>query len=409
MKIMYFGTVCNLPEYERLLQKCKQKPTIATINFEASLLEGLEKNNADIDVFSFPMIPVFPKSKCIYWGNKKEVLSSGYKCTWIKTLNLPILKQLSRSISGKKIIKKYLHQNNDKDCVILMYSLPPFLVKSVLKYSHKHNVNCYAIIPDLPKNMYINSKTNGITRYLQNRYLSITLKRQGNFDGYIYLTEEMSNEINPVKPYIVMEGIANINLFNEIKIDNKGAIKSIMYAGRLNERYGIFNLISAFKKANVPNCEMWIFGNGNAENELKEIVEADARIHFFGRRSLKEVLEYEKRATLLVNPRSTKEDFTRFSFPSKTIEYMMSGTPLLTTKLPGIPQEYYKHVYSVEDNDIQLMADAIKKILCKPKEELNEFGNSSSQFIIEEKNAKSQANRILSFITALEENNANNS
>ena len=55
----------------------------------------------------------------------------------------------------------------------------------------------------------------------------------------------------------------------------------------------------------------------------------------------------ELKATLLVNPRPTTEEFTIYSFPSKNMEYMASGTPLLTTKLPGMPEEYHQYVLAI--------------------------------------------------------------
>ena len=63
------------------------------------------------------------------------------------------------------------------------------------------------------------------------------------------------------------------------------------------------------------------------------------RIEFLGMLPRTDVLELQSKATILVNPRQPVGDFTKYSFPSKTIEYMASGTPLLMYKLPGIPEE----------------------------------------------------------------------
>ena len=57
------------------------------------------------------------------------------------------------------------------------------------------------------------------------------------------------------------------------------------------------------------------------------------------------IVEEELKATLLVNPRPTGEEYTKYSFPSKNMEYMASGTPVLTTCLPGMPAEYNEYVY----------------------------------------------------------------
>ena len=47
MKILYFGTVCDLTKYENMLADCDVKPSIATIVFETSLLTGFSENISD--------------------------------------------------------------------------------------------------------------------------------------------------------------------------------------------------------------------------------------------------------------------------------------------------------------------------------------------------------------------------
>jgi glycosyltransferase involved in cell wall biosynthesis len=106
----------------------------------------------------------------------------------------------------------------------------------------------------------------------------------------------------------------------------------------------------------------------------------------------------ERQATLLVNPRSTKEEFTKYSFPSKTIEYMLSGTPVLTTRLQGIPEEYFKYVFSAEDNDVSLLTDAINNALSHTDAELAQMGLGAREYIVKNKNSVAQAKRILEFI-----------
>ena len=74
----------------------------------------------------------------------------------------------------------------------------------------------------------------------------------------------------------------------------------------------------------------------------------------------------------MINPRSTLDDFTKYSFPSKTIEYMYSGTPLLTTRLKGIPNEYFDFVFSAENNTEEFFDAAIREALLLSDKELRE-------------------------------------
>ena len=157
------------------------------------------------------------------------------------------------------------------------------------------------------------------------------------------------------------------------------------------------------------NIELWLFGDGSAVNEIISNSQKDHRIKYFGSVTRQEVLMYEKQAILLVNPRSTKEQFTKYSFPSKTIEYMASGTPLLTTRLEGIPSEYFDHSFSIEDNTVCQIKDALVSILNLSDEELKQKGKIAQQFVRENKNAKAQSERIVTFLRKLVgEKNENN-
>ena len=185
MKILYLGTVCNIDNYERIIEKCRIKPTIATIVFESALLEGFYQNNMDVDVISYPMIPNYRHSKILYWGYKKEDLECGYTSHWLKTWNIMFLKQISRRISGKKVIKEWLEKNKNEDCIVMTYGIPPFLAKDVITLSKKYGARNCAIVPDLPRDMYINSSKHFIKSRLRQKYLQSTLAIQGEFDCYV--------------------------------------------------------------------------------------------------------------------------------------------------------------------------------------------------------------------------------
>ncbi len=397
MKLLYFGTVCDLQSYNKKVESCSYKPSVAPILFETSLLEGFKKNGVELEILSFPMIPTFPSGKSLLFGGHSEQLACGYSCYWLRTLNLPFLKQLSRRLDSKRLLKKWLKKNAG-DGMIFTYSVPPFLVKDVLKYASKYNVRTAAIIPDLLRDMYINENSGSIITKIKNKSLSQALKLQGNYDCYIYLTQAMSKVVAPEKPYIVMEGIADISNVVEPVVSEKSSTRAVMYAGMLHEKYGIINLLDAFDIVKSEDAELWLFGDGTAVPEIKKRATINSRIKYFGTVTHDEIISYERKATLLVNPRSVDDDFTRYSFPSKNIEYMLSGTPLLTTELEGIPKEYFEYAFSTKNNSPDVLGRAIEKVLKLTEEELCAFGKRAQKFICEEKNSQIQSERIKAFL-----------
>lgn len=398
MKYLYFGTICKKEHYMQMYEGFRVKPSVAPFTFETALLKGFQENAADLAAVSFPVIPAFPKSKHLFWGERREALDSGYKTTWISALNITGLKQLTQRISSGRILKKWLKANADEEKAVLIYSAYQPVAKSIVNLCKKYDTKCYAIIPDLPRDMFNVSKVGKLKKALSRIYVRAAEQVQGGFDGYIYLTEAMKDVINPNAPYTVVEGIANTAESRPLTKADKAPGKVVMYAGALSEKYGLDNLIRGFQAADVSDSQLWIFGSGDFQEKIKEYAAADDRIRFYGRVSRDEILQYEKQATLLVNVRDDKEGFTKYSFPSKVIEYMLSGTPMFMTRLGGIPEEYYSYTFNVTDNEVDTLCMHLKQILSKDQAELLEFGAQAQKFIAEHKNGRVQAKKIIDFI-----------
>ena len=111
-----------------------------------------------------------------------------------------------------------------------------------------------------------------------------------------------------------------------------------------------------------------------------------------------EIVDKEQEATLLVNPRPTEEEYVKYSFPSKTMEYMASGTPVLTTVLPGMPKEYHPYVFLLEEETADGIAKMLKEVLSQSDEALFQKGRDARRFVLEQKNNVIQAGQILEML-----------
>jgi len=214
------------------------------------------------------------------------------------------------------------------------------------------------------------------------------------FDRYVVLTEPMVNRLGVAdKPYTVLEGVYSGR--NEQITISKNEDIIILYAGGLVLRYGIKDLIDAFMKIDGDRFRLWLCGAGDAIGYIKECMRKDNRIVYYGTVPESEIGVLQKKATVLVNPRHSNEEFTKYSFPSKTIEYMASGTPTLMCHLPSIPPEYDDYLYYFADESVEGMAKMMIHICEKPAEELANKGQRAREFIVTNKNAKKQTSKIL--------------
>jgi len=80
------------------------------------------------------------------------------------------------------------------------------------------------------------------------------------------------------------------------------------------------------------------------------------------------------------------------------MEYMASGTPVLTTRLPGMPMEYHPHVYLIEEESDEGVAKALTESLAHSDEELFQKGQAARNFVLEERNNVVQAAKILEML-----------
>ena len=74
---------------------------------------------------------------------------------------------------------------------------------------------------------------------------------------------------------------------------------------------------------------------------------------------------------------------------------MTSGTPLLTTKLVGMPEEYYEYVYLFDDESVEGMSKKIDEVLSLSEETRKKTGLKAREFILKEKNNVIQTRKMI--------------
>lgn len=399
MKLFYFGSVCDNTVFNDTVQKSRVKPSSSAQSFEYALISGFSENtNVEVTVVSAESIATYPNGNRIFLKKRRDILTDNITANIIPTFNLPILKQHFHAIGAVKQFKKWYKQNLCENKCVIMYGLYPTVAKKMLKVCKKNNCKIFNIVADIPETMFTYTKSKGIFKaLLGGSYRKLAVNLQNKFDGYIYLTEAMAEKVAPGKPYIVIEAIADSNIFNNTRNMPKAYPPAIMYAGALYKKYGTDIVISAFERLK-SNAELWLFGSGDYEEEIIKKANKNSKIKFFGRVPREEILIKEKEAMLLLNIRNSADNYTKYSFPSKMTEYMLSGTPLLTTKLSGIPDEYYNYVYSLDTREPNKIANRIDELLSNTAE-LQKIGVEAKRFVSEEKNEKKQANKIIDFLS----------
>lgn len=113
-------------------------------------------------------------------------------------------------------------------------------------------------------------------------------------------------------------------------------------------------------------------------------------------------MELQKQATVLVNPRQNNEEFSKYSFPSKTMEYLSSGVPVVAYKLDGMPDEYDSYIQYVEDNAIESLKEKLVEVCELSEEERQNLGSAGRAFVLTEKNSTVQVKKIVTLIKSID-------
>lgn len=400
MKILYIGTVASDKTMSNIYKYCKdRKPTMSGIVFDRNIATELAQQ-CETEAISMIVAPSFPSCRKIFIGNKAENIN-GLEVKYISYVNFPGLKYLIFELKLLFRVLKWNIKNKSDSKAIVLAANYIFFNRPASFMKKKFNTKVYSIFTDLPEfEMSYSNKTSNFKKRMLSFCQRNDQKRNEKLDGYIFLTEAMDEKINRKrKPSIIIEGVIGDVVSDEGEIVKKNAI---MYAGTLNEKFGIKNLLSAFMGIKNDTLELWLYGYGDYDEKIREVAKVDDRIKFFGQRERKEILKAERQARVLVNPRQNKDEFTKYSFPSKTMEYLASGTPVLMYKLDGIPKEYDNYIYYVDGNNVDDLRRMIEKLIDKPQSELDGFGEKARKWVLKNKNVGSQTEKIVELINAHE-------
>lgn len=403
MEIIFIGSVYNPNKIAEVETNSKHMLHYAADVHQWAIIKGLIMNkNVNIKLINSIHIGSFPHKY-----NKLFIQSYNWKFKGIEAyeigfINIFGIKNIIKSCKIYKILNKIIGKNKNKEIYLISYSLYMPFIKPIYKLINKNkNIKWISIIPEIPY-FYIGKKDKSfIYNILKKKEWNKIYKINKKAKGYYLLTNEMKDFLNIEGPSITIEGILNTtDNYNNIssKKTNNEIIK-IAYTGTTDIEFGLLDLLKAFSYIKNVNFRLIICGNGNGDNILKDTASIDKRIVWKGYLPRNEVLIIQKNATLLINPRRPDEEFTKYSFPSKTMEYMASGTPSIMHKLPGIPHEYYQFLYFFDNTNPIDMAKQIESICLDKYEESINLGKTAKAFIISNKNIKKQGDKFLNFLS----------
>ncbi len=359
--------------------------------FQWNCIDGLLANGIDIKIINALPVGVFPTQYKKLFLRNKEWKYYGKNHLEVGCINLPFIKQTMRALEFKRLI---LRSSQHK--TVLVYSTYYPILKAIKRLPPDYKV--VLIVTDLPDYYDSSDNTGSIFSFLRRINNEKIYNCLSRINGFVLLTEEMKTPLKiEGKPYVVVEGICNgeeDSFVSKREVGRNNRI-NIVYTGTLNRKFGIEVLVNAFKSIIGNNYHLQICGGGDYEKELSLAAKEDTRIEFLGFVSREKAIEIQNQATVLVNPRQNNEEYTKYSFPSKTMEYLQSGIPTIAYKLDGIPREYDELINYPVGNSIECLADLILDV-CNDKDGLYSYkAKKAREYVLMNKNNISQTKKII--------------
>jgi len=391
MRYLFLGLMFDRDSENEILKRSGYAQ--AQVNqYQWGFVDGFNSNmNLKIDIISSIPMASFPiKSKKLFV--KKNFVGSSYGIDYVGYINFYVIRESVRKRAFYRKVRKYIEASDDKVTVFVYSMYYPFLdVMRRIKDKYGDKVSYVLIVPDLVGE-YTFSYKNKLKQAYHTRYANKQMEYALFADSYVLLTEKMKYPLNiGEKPYTVIEGFLPACEFN---YDNKRERKTVLYTGSLNPAFGISALLKAFESITDPDYRLWICGAGDGQSEVEAAAERDRRIIYKGFLPKSEIADLQTRCDVLINPRPADGEYTKYSFPSKTMEYLLSGSKVVMHRLDGIGDEYYKYIRVIDEHTPSAMAKAITTA-CEDNSFYPEKCMQQVEWIKESKSSVEQVKKFL--------------
>ena len=406
MKILFIGAVVN-----KELEKANPAVSTAGNNFQIGFLGEL-KQCCKVKVLTQITKAAWPSGSELFDRKICGKLFEDLKFETIPYINIRLLKEVTVMLSVAKSIINFCRQNKGEKCYIISYngngpfSVPILALRKIFHYKY------VCMVVDPPLYQGTTTRTGFMYGILYKAMARSFYRAALKCDDCVVLNAYYAEEYLHRKDYFVLDcGVA----LSEEKLgctdtdidviqywDPTSPRKHIVFTGTLHEHSGILRFIEMFHKIGNENFELHIWGKGIFEENIRRIASETDHIFFHGFMANDKVKKIQKKADFLLCPNTIEHPINKVAFPSKIQEYMMSGVPVIATKVNGLGKDYYEHLYLYDDTLVGL-----KKIFTEiERDGIDGWkikGQGAKEFIMQQKNWNKQVERMMSYLSREQE------
>ena len=393
--ILFLGCFCPECEYESIYRNTSGGIQNASDIMQWDYIHGLEHNLGHaIQTATRMSVGVYPfHDKRIYLKTHRFKRENGAFGIAIGFWNTIPVRPFFFNKVGTGRVMKWAERCGGKG-VLFAYSSAMAPVVTALKKKYP-GIQVVLILPSLPRYTFMDHPNNPAYKLRRRMDEKALKKALEHTDLLVTITKQMGEAIDPEDRVrkIVVDGMIRNCDFTPRETKDSSAPFTIAYTGALTKEHGILDLLSAVERLKDRNLQLVVCGKGEMEQEVKSGAARTPRIVYKGQVTPDTARAVQRDADLLISPGKDDQEYTKYSFPSKILQDMSTGTPVLCCRLSCFAPEYDDHLFYIEPG--KDISSAIERIMEMRPEERMEKGQEAARFVIEHKNMSAQTKRIL--------------
>jgi glycosyltransferase involved in cell wall biosynthesis len=362
--------------------------------FQAELVRGVsDAGLVPSAIYSLEPVPAFPRAPRLVGRVGLLAATSVIRVRLIPFLNVQPLKVLTAGLSTLALLVAWAwrHRGQPRVMYVINLTMPPGL----FVWLAARLTRSRAVVSVLDV-----WRPGGIVPDTWKWRLDFAMQRWllPRFDGHMVVSRAIAEDLIPGRHVCLIEG--------GVPADRVGPSPTgiravppfrIVLAGTL-ESYNGVELVAQALALLPDGYELIIAGAGSLEARAADLAARDPRVSFRGFLSFDDVIELYRSADLLLNARLTKAMDTRYFFPSKLMELLVSGTPVLSTCTGHVESEYGHVLYLLREETPEALAARIQEIRAIDPAEHRALGARARDFMLREKTWDRQGARLARYI-----------
>ena len=351
MNILVFSSAMRENDFSLYQEEAKIKPNPSNQNFYYKLIKTLALNNTVSVVSHRPLVKGMFKRGYLESDTK---IDGNIKFYYTNNKSDKLFKIFKEKQSIEKAARQAIEDFMSHDFIIVTDTLRLNLLKAAKKIAKIYDVKIVGMLTDNPFNL-----SNGpvyVKKYL--------VQQASDLDGYLSLTNGLVQIYNENAPSYVFEGLVSEE--NEGKKDP--IFNYFYFGGSLYERYGVKTLVDAFHNSNIK-AKLVLAGSGPLDSYIEHLAADDYRILYLNQLSKEKNIAYMRNSIANINPRPLDLKMDSESVPSKLLEYLSIGTPVISTKFPKLYSTFRDDVHWIDGNTVDAMKIALESYDISKQEE----------------------------------------